>query len=195
MLFQPYFLKNFLDIISSIEFNENNKLLAFLNILSMCLLSFCSSICFNQSWYRIQRLAQEIRTLIIMSVFYKTLYLNSYTATLTSTGQKINLINGDVYKIFYAILTFHFLWIAPIILIISLILLYPYLNYYIYGGIIIMLIITPLQIYLANQIGYKKKIMSNYTDLRIKIMNEILQGIRLIKFYVWEKPFKKNFII
>ena len=32
--------------------------------------------------------------------------------------------------------------------------------------------------------------MMKKSDARIKLMNEILTGIRVIKYYCWEKPFK-----
>merc|ERR1711963_1370759 len=37
----------------------------------------------------------------------------------------------------------------------------------------------------------RRKILK-YSDSRVKIMNEILNGIRIIKFYAWERPFKKE---
>ena len=35
-----------------------------------------------------------------------------------------------------------------------------------------------------------RKEMMSATDVRVKLMNEILTGIRIIKYYCWEKPFK-----
>ena len=28
-------------------------------------------------------------------------------------------------------------------------------------------------------------------DKRVKLVNELITGIRIVKFYAWEKPFKK----
>lgn len=33
--------------------------------------------------------------------------------------------------------------------------------------------------------------MIGITDLRIRIMNELVQGIQIIKMYAWERPFAK----
>ena len=40
---------------------------------------------------------------------------------------------------------------------------------------------------------FAQKIRTNIlkaTDARVKLTNEILTGIRIIKYYCWEKPFK-----
>lgn len=49
----------------------------------------------------------------------------------------------------------------------------------------------------TNAVGLTKKIAQLFkvkakrTDFRIKIMNELLIGIQVIKTYAWEKPFAK----
>jgi len=37
-------------------------------------------------------------------------------------------------------------------------------------------------------VHYRQK-TAKYTDERIKVMNEIIAGMRVIKMYCWEKPF------
>lgn len=53
--------------------------------------------------------------------------------------------------------------------------------------------------YISNLLGVASRIAHNYrnkclqaTDARIKLLNEILSGIRVIKYYCWEKPFIKK---
>ena len=38
---------------------------------------------------------------------------------------------------------------------------------------------------------YRKKALQT-TDRRVNLMNEIVNGIRIIKYYCWEKPFLKK---
>jgi hypothetical protein len=50
----------------------------------------------------------------------------------------------------------------------------------------VFLIIAPLNIIITRKtIGYRDFILKN-TDQRIKLMNEVLQYIRAVKYYSWE---------
>ena len=56
-------------------------------------------------------------------------------------------------------------------------------------ALVIILLLLPLQIYLASlksRIGFQ---ITKITSKRVQIMSEILSAIRLIKFYAWELPF------
>ena len=55
------------------------------------------------------------------------------------------------------------------------------------GIYVLMLIIQFITVGFANPIRLK---VLKTTDSRVKLMNEILTGIRVIKYYCWEKPFK-----
>ncbi|KAK9870728.1 hypothetical protein WA026_008296 [Henosepilachna vigintioctopunctata] len=48
-----------------------------------------------------------------------------------------------------------------------------------------------LQAYLSNLQGKYRFKIAGKTDTRVKLMNEITAGIRVIKMYAWEKPFEK----
>jgi hypothetical protein len=53
----------------------------------------------------------------------------------------------------------------------------------------VILLMLPLQIYLArlkSKVGFEN---THITSERVQIMSEILSAIRLIKFYAWEMPF------
>ena len=48
----------------------------------------------------------------------------------------------------------------------------------------------PLSVIVGNKTKNIQLIKQGHTDTRIKMMNEILSGIKIIKFYGWELSFK-----
>ncbi len=66
------------------------------------------------------------------------------------------------------------------------------INYSALPAVGIIIIMMPLQVYLArikSRIGFEN---TNVTSKRVHIMSEILTAIKLIKFYAWEQPFDER---
>lgn len=85
----------------------------------------------------------------------------------------------------------HFLWITPVQVAI--------LTYYIWqqvgiaslSGVVLLAVLTvPLQGYLTKLTTALRLKAALRTDNRVKKMNEIINGIQVIKMYAWEKPFE-----
>ncbi|KJH42578.1 ABC transporter, ATP-binding protein [Dictyocaulus viviparus] len=58
-----------------------------------------------------------------------------------------------------------------------------------YMGFGALIILVPIQGYFSQQMGKCRRAIAARTDKRISIMNEILNGIRVIKMYSWEDAF------
>ena len=58
-------------------------------------------------------------------------------------------------------------------------------------GFMIVLIPVNIMIFAGINIVRVKKTM--FSDMRVKLMNEILSGIRIIKYYAWEGAFQERF--
>jgi hypothetical protein len=86
----------------------------------------------------------------------------------------------------------HFTWSSLIQIIVILILLIRIIDVYAaLVGLSVMLLLAPIQHRFMNVIRELKSGISKWTDSRIKLMNELLQGIRIIKVNAWE-PFFQN---
>jgi len=59
-------------------------------------------------------------------------------------------------------------------------------------GMAFMLLVIPMQNYIAQQIGIIRRKMIHFTDERVKLINEMLQSIRIIKLYAWESAIEKR---
>jgi ABC-type multidrug transport system fused ATPase/permease subunit len=59
-------------------------------------------------------------------------------------------------------------------------------------GVGYMVLLAPVNMVVFSIVSKMRRKVLKYSDLRVKMMNEILTGIRIIKFYAWEKPFGKE---
>jgi len=55
-----------------------------------------------------------------------------------------------------------------------------------------MVFLAPINTIVFSIVSKQRRKVLQYSDLRVKMMNEILAGIRIIKFYAWERPFGKE---
>jgi ABC-type multidrug transport system fused ATPase/permease subunit len=107
-----------------------------------------------------------------------------------NVGTIINLMSVDSFKVSELTAYLHFLLAAaPTQLILAVYLLYQILGWSSIPGLIVMVILLPVNIALARGFGaYQKQIMAA-TDKRIHTTNEVMQNIRIIKFFAWEHRF------
>ncbi len=126
-----------------------------------------------------------------MAVYKHSLKLTSQARQQNTVGQLVNLLAIDSEKLFLAVQFFHFTWHGPVMGIIVMILLIFQVGYApALVGMAWIFTLIPLQNYLAERIGKIRRVMVQHTDERVKLTNEVLQAIRVIKLYCWERPFE-----
>ena len=82
------------------------------------------------------------------------------------------------------------LWSSPLQITIAIYLLVQYLGVAALLGVATMIIFIPINLILANRVKKLQTAKLKIQDSRIKMMNEILSGIKVIKFYGWELSFQ-----
>ncbi|KAI0009038.1 P-loop containing nucleoside triphosphate hydrolase protein, partial [Xylariaceae sp. FL0662B] len=105
-------------------------------------------------------------------------------------GTIINLMSVDSFKIAECTSYLHFLVAsAPSQLIVCIALLYRVMGLSAIPGLIVMVFLLPINILLAKGFSYTQHKIMAATDQRIHTTNEILQNIRIIKYFAWERRF------
>lgn len=69
--------------------------------------------------------------------------------------------------------------------------LWEYLHYACLTGIVVLLLFMPFQAFMGAMFQSVRRQTASLTDNRIRIMSEIVSGMRVIKMYTWETPFAK----
>ena len=83
-------------------------------------------------------------------------------------------------------------WTAPIQMLVCLGLLLGTLGPSAVAGFAIFFILTPLQGKVMKALFNIRRKSMVWTDKRAKLLQELLSGMKLIKFFAWEGPFLKR---
>ena len=136
------------------------------------------------------RIAVSAKAMASEAIYRKALRLTSTAKGSTSTGQLVNIMSTDTYTLLQFIQLTNLFVMIPVMLVICVIYCIQQLGAltWIAVGIYILMIIIQSACVTAAQ-PVRMRVLEK-TDARVKLMNEVLTGIRVIKYYCWEKPFK-----
>ena len=99
-------------------------------------------------------------------------------------GEIINLMSVDAQRIMDLCTYFHMIWSAPLQIVVSLIFLWFTLGPSIFVGFAVMLVMIPVNAVIAAKSRQYQVALMQRKDSRIKIVNEVLNGIKVSEFAV-----------
>jgi len=112
------------------------------------------------------------------------------TAMQANNGAIINLMAVDAFKVSEICAYLHYLIAGvPIELAIAIALLYNLLGASAFVGLLAMALIFPAQYLITRRFNVVQDNLMSATDKRVTRLNEVLQSIRIIKFFAWEDRF------
>ena len=112
------------------------------------------------------------------------------TDSQVNAGTIINLMAVDSFKVSEIGAYLQFLWVsAPMLFIICIILLYQVLGYSSIASVGLMVLVMPLNLFISREFARTQKLIMAATDARIHTTNEVLENIRIIKYFAWEQRF------
>ncbi|KAL0486679.1 ABC transporter C family [Acrasis kona] len=127
-------------------------------------------------------------------LYSKLLRLSQETLQQRSSGQIVNLSSSDIFKVTEFIKNIHSLWTIPTVVIVAMILNFLYFGWATLVGVVAIGLLVPVTTYVARLLAKFEAQINIVKDQRIKYMNEILQGIRIIKYLCWE-DYKKEQVL
>ena len=83
----------------------------------------------------------------------------------------------------------HMLWSSPFQIVIALGFLYKLLGLSIFVGVLIILLLIPINALISRRIRLYQQNLLKRNDARMKLINELLFGIKVIKCFSWEDNF------
>ncbi|XP_048869139.1 ATP-binding cassette sub-family C member 3 isoform X2 [Brienomyrus brachyistius] len=134
----------------------------------------------------------RLRTAIVGAIYRKSLVITNAAKRSSTVGEIVNLMSVDAQR-FMDLTTFlNMLWSAPLQIILALYFLWQNLGPSVLAGVAVMILLIPLNAAIAVKTRAFQVEQMQYKDSRIKLMNEILNGIKVLKLYAWEDSFKEK---
>ncbi|XP_010213933.1 PREDICTED: canalicular multispecific organic anion transporter 2 isoform X2 [Tinamus guttatus] len=131
----------------------------------------------------------RLRTGIIGMIYRKSLVITNSAKRSSTVGEIVNLMSVDAQR-FMDLMTFlNMLWSAPLQIFLALYFLWQTLGPSVLAGVAVMVLLIPLNAAIAMKTRAFQVEQMRHKDSRIKLMNEILSGIKVLKLYAWEPSF------
>jgi ABC-type multidrug transport system fused ATPase/permease subunit len=206
LIFGPPFFLN--KIIKYIENPQGEPVsTAYLYVLGLFITNSAQSLLLQQGLYIGRTLGIRIQSIIIGEVFSKSLRRRDESGSTDSAnapedldnkkdtkGNVNNLLSVDAQKIAEITAYIFFVYSYPLQIILSIWSLYKLLGNAALWGVLVMILCQPITYYCGTRFeSLHQKVMAA-TDKRLKLMNELLTAIRIVKFFAWESEFKKRII-
>lgn len=170
---------------------EISKETAYLYALGITFFSPIIALTFHPWFYYMFCIGTKIRLALSGLIYRKCLKLSKSSSNDGSNGKAINIMSNDLGKFDICLVFLHDLWKGPVESLLLGTVMFLHIEYAAIIGIGFMFLFIPLQMWAAKKAAHYRIKSTEKTDLRVKLMNEIIQGIQVIKMYAWEKSFAK----
>ncbi|KAB1283927.1 Multidrug resistance-associated protein 1 [Camelus dromedarius] len=111
-----------------------------------------------------------------------------------STGEIINLMSADAQQLMDLTANVNLLWSAPFQILMAMSLIWQELGPAVLAGVAVLVFVIPLNAFVATRMKQLKKSKMRNKDKQIRLLYEILHGIKILKLYAWEPSYKKKVI-
>ncbi|XP_061381499.1 probable multidrug resistance-associated protein lethal(2)03659 isoform X2 [Danaus plexippus] len=157
-------------------------------------LTFISAVIMQPTILYLYDISMRVRVATSSLIYRKILRLDINAGGKASeglAGHAINLLTTDAQRFDMASLFIMDLIRTPIEGVVVTYLMYNQVGASTFIGVSLLFLIIPLQAYLGKISSRLRHQTAIRTDNRIRLMNEVIQGIEAIKMYAWEKAFAR----
>eukprot|EP00051_Salpingoeca_urceolata_P006609 m.87350 g.87350 ORF g.87350 m.87350 type:complete len:1483 (+) comp14906_c0_seq3:85-4533(+) len=157
----------------------------------MLLAALFQSIFLHQYFHRAFATGMRLRSSLTSAVYNKSLRLSMASRQEATTGEIVNLMSTDAQRFNDSTPYLHVLWSGPFQIALSLYFLWDLMEWATLAGVGVMILMIPVNGVIAKWSRALQVKQMKRKDARIKLMNEVLNGIRVIKIYAWERPYRE----
>uniref|UniRef100_A0A663DUQ4 ABC-type glutathione-S-conjugate transporter n=1 Tax=Aquila chrysaetos chrysaetos TaxID=223781 RepID=A0A663DUQ4_AQUCH len=170
-------------LIAFVSDEESFAWQGYLYAILLFLTALIQSLCLQQYFSLCFQLGINVRASLTAAI-YKKVGMALATRKESTVGETVNLMSADAQRFMDTANFVHQLWSSPLQIILAIVFLWGELGPSVLAGIAVMVLLIPINGFLVRNMKNK--------DERMKIMSEILNGIKILKLFAWEPSFEKR---
>ncbi|VVC43741.1 Hypothetical protein CINCED_3A019450 [Cinara cedri] len=158
----------------------------------MMLTATLQTLILSQYFHRMYLVGMRVRTALTSAIYRKALRISNTARKTFTVGEIVNLMAVDAHRFVDLTTYLNMIWSAPFQIALAIYFLWQSLGPSVLAGLFVMIVLIPVNgIVAAKARNLQIKQMKN-KDQRVKLMNEILSGIKVLKLYAWEPSFEQK---
>ncbi|EGW34666.1 uncharacterized protein SPAPADRAFT_53104 [Spathaspora passalidarum NRRL Y-27907] len=162
--------------------------------IGLALLMLLSGVTVNHYFYRGLLVGGSTKALLTNAILKKSLKLNAHGRHKFPTGKITSIITTDLARIEIALLFQPLIVALPAAAIVAIVILIVNIGVSAVIGIAAFIFFLGFISLGAKKLFTYRDAVSKITDKRVGLIKEILNNLKMIKFYSWEQPYHKRMI-
>ncbi|XP_076902409.1 ABC transporter C family member 8-like [Bidens hawaiensis] len=158
---------------------------------SLILVKVVESLSNRQFYFNARRTGMRMRSALMVKVYEKQLKLSNLGKKQHSTGEVVNYIAIDSYRMGDFPMWFHLAWACFVQLFLSVGVLFSIVGLGVLPGLVPLIICGLLNVPFAKAMQKSQLNFMVAQDKRLRSTSEILNNMKVIKLQSWEEKFKK----
>ena len=136
----------------------------------------------------------RMRNATMAAIYQKALRVSNSSRKESTIGEIVNLMSIDSQRFMDVTPYLNLLWSAPLQMALCLYFLWGYLGPSIFAGLGVTILFMPMNFLLIKKLKSLQIMQMKTKDERVKFTNEVLGGIKVLKFYAWEPSFENKLL-
>jgi len=159
---------------------------------ALLLVALCQTVLLSTYFYKMYLIGIWTKSALISAIYRKSLSVTAESKKGSTSGEIVNLMSVDCQKIGDILPYLNMLWSSPLQITITIYLLYQILGASVIAGLAVMIVLIPVNGLSAAITRKLQMKMMKQKDVRVKKMNELLSGMKILKLYAWEPSFMQE---
>ncbi|XP_019920175.3 multidrug resistance-associated protein 1 [Magallana gigas] len=190
----PQLLSLLLGLLSEPAKEKDASCRGYLLAISLFVVSVFEVLTYIHSLTTALKLGVRVRATLMSALYRKVLKVGNISRQKSSVGEILNLMSVDTSTISDSMPLIGMWFESLLEIMFSLYFLYEILGYAVFAGCGLMVLLVPVNAYLSSKSFKVIEDHMKLNDDRIKLLSEVINGIKILKLYAWEMIFKDKII-